>query len=271
MRIRQLEGFRNAIGIAYKVDMFNANIIDKYIKDFSEGNVASKPSTAMLWAELSILNKPAVYSNYTKIINSEYTSNDAFRKLLLRNKANKQLNHIVEAQVERIAKNVDYTEKVLSSYEMPLKEYHKMLSEQKKGSVASRRKIMEDVLVQREQVMRSEGINIPNTFSYRNLDVMTQQLHMEAQSKAQHEEVLEMNHQAEVNGKSPVYTGKKWVWSHKINTRHRKMARYPVIPLDETFTVVNDKTGKADEMLYPRDADGSPSNVYGCACTVDYS
>ena len=49
--------------VAYKIQFFNNAKVDNYVRSFNEGN-PEKPSHAMLWAELSILNKPEVYRNY---------------------------------------------------------------------------------------------------------------------------------------------------------------------------------------------------------------
>jgi len=255
---------------AYKIQQYNNFVIDDYVKSVDEGN-PNKPSEAMLWVDLAVLNKPSVYKNYQKIITSKYTSNDAFHKMLIRNKAQKDLNRVVESQVERIAKNVDFVESTLKNFEMPLQEYHRMLDEQKNRSVANRRKVMEEVAVARGDILASEGLNIPSSYSYRDLDVLSEQLLRESQSKSEWEEVQAMNEESVANGKSEVYTKKQWIWTGAgKTTRHSEMESYPVIDLDNTFQVVDENTDTLDEMLYPRDTNGSFENVAGCVCEIEY-
>ena len=255
---------------AYKIQQYNNFVIDDYVKSVDEGN-PNKPSEAMLWVDLAVLNKPSVYKNYQKIITSKYTSNDAFHKMLIRNKAQKDLNRVVESQVKRIAKNVDFVESTLKNFEMPLNEYHRMLDEQKNRSVANRRKVMEEVAVARGDILASEGLNIPSSYSYRDLDVLSEQLLRESQSKSEWEEVQAMNEESVANGKSEVYTKKQWVWTGAgKTTRHAEMESYPVIDLDNTFQVVDENTDTLDEMLYPRDTNGSFENVAGCVCEIEY-
>ena len=255
---------------AYKIQQYNNFVIDDYVKSVDDGN-PQKPSEAMLWVDLAVLNKPSVYKNYQKIITSKYTSNDAFHKMLIRNKAQKDLNRVVESQVERIAKNVDFVESTLKNFEMPLNEYHRMLDEQKNRSVANRRKVMEEVAVARGDILASEGLNIPSSYSYRDLDVLSEQLLRESQSKSEWEEVQAMNEESVANGKSERYTQKKWVWTGAgKTTRHSEMESYPVIDLDSTFQVVDENTDTLDEMLYPRDTNGSFENVAGCVCEIEY-
>ena len=256
--------------VAYKVQAFNNKIIDDYIESVDNNNPI-KPTTAMLWAELSVLNKPNVYAKYQKIITSQYTSNDAFYKMLLRNKADAQLNKIVEKEVLRVAKNVDFVESVLRNYEVSFKAYKEMLVEQHNRSVANRRQVIEDVLVQRDIINRTEGLNIPNTYNYRDLDVMTKQLQEEMRSKADYEECKAMNEEAIANGKDAIITKKKWIHTDLgKTTRHQEMGQYPEIDFEDLFQVEDENTGTVDSMLHPRDDNGSPENVYGCVCEIDY-
>lgn len=255
---------------AYRVQQYNNVVIDDYVESVDEGN-PKKPSPAMLWAELSVLNKPAVYQNYQKIINSKYTSNEAFRKMLIKNKAEKDLNRIVESQVNRVAKNVDFVESTLKNYEVPLKEYQKILDEQKNRSVANRVNVMKEVAMQREELMRSEGLNIPPSYSYRDLDVLTEQLHMQSQSASDWEEAVAMNEEAEAQGKEKPFTQKRWIHTHDgKTTRHQEMGNYPTIDFNDMFQVEDENSGTIDQMLYPRDLNGSIENVAGCVCDIEY-
>ena len=223
----------------------------------------------MLWADLTVLNKPSVYRNYQKIINSKYTSDSAFNKMLIRNKAEKDLNRIVESQVNRVAKNLDYVERTLKTYEVPLKDYQEILDKQKNRSVANRNKILEDVAKAREEIMASEGLNIPSSYTYRDLDALSENLHMQSQSASEWEEAVAMNDEAEANGKQPVYNQKQWEWTGTgKTTRHIEMGNYPVIDFNDLFQVEDENSGIIDEMLYPRDLNGSIENVAGCVCQL---
>lgn len=226
----------------------------------------------MLWAELSVLNKPEVYKNYNRIINSKFTSNDNFYKLLIRNKAQKDLNAVVEAEVERISKNLDYVEQVLRNYDVPTQEYNKLVNQQKNKSLANRQKILEEVTVKSNDLLVSEGLNIQsNVFSYRNLETTAQSLLRQSQMSAGFEEATGINQEAVDNGKSEVYTHKVWVWTGAGATTRHESNHLQKVRIDEPFIVVNDATLDIDEMMYPCDPSGSPSNAYICYCEVDYT
>ena len=261
---------KQAKEVAYRIQQYNNFVIDDYVESVDDSN-PKKPSPAMLWADLSVLMKPAVYQNYQKIINSKYTSDKAFDKMLVRAKAEKDLNRIVEEQVNRIGKNVDYVEKVLNQVTMPLNDYHRMLDEQKNRSVANRMKIMEDVAKQREEIMQSEGFNIPSEYSYRDLDVLSENLMRQSQSASDWEEAVAMNNEAEANGEPLPFTQKRWIHTHDgATTRHQEMGNYPPIPFEDYFQVEDENSGIVDEMLYPRDTNGSIENVAGCVCDIEY-
>ena len=72
--------------VAYKIQVYNNNVIDKYIEDFENDETIPKPSQATLYANLWILNKPHVNKQYQKIINSKYTSDKALFEMLMKNK-----------------------------------------------------------------------------------------------------------------------------------------------------------------------------------------
>ena len=256
--------------VAYKIQFFNNGQIDDYVKSFNDGN-PEKPTDAMLWAELAILNKPEVYRNYNRIINSKYTSNDNLNKMLIRNKANKDLNRIVEAELERIVKNLNYVEQVLSKYEVPQKEYEKLIRQQKESSLANRRQILEKVAIQANNLLVSEGLNIPShVFTYRDLEGTARSMIRSSQMQSKFEEIKSINDNYRNEGKSDVYTEKVWIHTHGGKTTRHMSNHMQTVNIDEPFIVVNDATLEIDEMMYPMDPAGSPGNAYCCWCEMDF-
>ena len=256
---------------AYKIQVYNNNKIDEFVKSYNSDNPTVKPSESMLWAELSVLNKPEVYRNYNRIINSKYTSNEAFEKMLVKNKANKELNRIVEAEVERIAKNLDYVEQVMQKYEVPMKMYNDYKAQQASKSLANRQKILNDVAVQANDLLVSEGINIPsNVFSYRNLDATAENLLRQSQMQAKHEEINAINDNYVNEGKDKIYKTKQWIWTGEGKTTRHGSNHLQIRQLNEPFIIVNDETLEIDELMYPSDPAGSPGNTFICYCDIEY-
>ena len=255
---------------AYKIQLYNNAKVDELVRKMNDGEMG-KPAPSMLWAELSILNKPDVYRNYNRIINSKYTSNDNLNKLLVKNKANNELNRIVEAEVERIAKNLDYVEQVMLRYEVPQQAYEDLKAKQKNRSMANRKEILEQVAIQSNELLVSEGLNIPtNVFTYRNLDATAENLLRQSQMQSRHEEINQINDNYVNEGKSQVYNGKEWIWTGEGQTTRHASNDHQKRYVNEPFIITNDNTLEIDELMYPSDPAGSPSNTFICYCDVEY-
>ena len=89
---------------------------------------------------------------------------------------------------------------------------------------------------------------------------------------AEYEAVTYANARAVILGKNEIYKTKTWVWSHKAHTRHSNMSGNTV-PVNDPFYVVNEKTGEACNLMFPRDyaRDLSGANTVNCGCSVKYN
>ena len=257
---------------AYQIQLYNDRLIDKYVESFSsDEDLTVKPTNSQLWVELSILNRPDVYKNYQRIINSKYTSNEAFDNILIKNKANKELNRIVEAEVERISKNLDYVEQVMRKYNVPFDEYKRLIKEQKTNSVGNRQRILKDVAIKANDLLVSDGLNIPsNVFSYRNLEATAENLLRQSQMMSKHEEINAINDNYVSEGKDKVYNGKEWIWTGAGKTTRHASNHLQKRQLNEPFIIVNDATLEIDDLMYPSDPNGSYGNTFICYCEVNY-
>lgn len=256
---------------AYKIQLYNNYQVDELVKKYNEGETISKPAPSQLWADLAVLNKPEVYNNYNHIINSKYTSNDNLDKLLIKNKANKELNRIVEAELERIVKNLDYVEQVMQKYEIPQQAYEDFKRKQRDKSIANRKEILEQVAIKSNDLLVSEGLNIPsNVFTYRNLEATAENLLRQSQMQSKHEEINSINDNYINQGKNAVYTGKEWIWTGAGKTTRHASNHLQRRSVNEPFIIVNDETLDIDELMYPSDPTGSFSNTFICYCEVEY-
>ena len=252
---------------AYRIQVYNNNVIDKYIEDFINDETIAKPSQATLYADLWILNKPHVNKQYQKILNSKYTSDKALFEMLIKNKANARLTTVVEAELERINKNLDYTEKVLKTHELNLKEYQKIAKRESK--IANRKNIMERSVKDLDFIRSKFGVNIqPNVFSYRDLENTAEALNRQTQMAASWDEYDAINQEAKEKGLPDVYTQKEWIWTGEGLTTRHESNHGQIVDFYETFTIVNDANGDVDELMYPCDPNGSFSNTGICYCQM---
>ena len=250
---------------AYYIQVYNNNVIDKFIEDWSNDETVARPTQSMLYGELYVLNKPTVYKQYNRIINSKYTSNSALQHMLIRNKADARLNSIVEAELDRINKNLDYTEKVLGKYELNLKEYQKIAK--RENIIANRKSIMEKSVKDLDFIRNQFGINIqPNVFTYKDLDTTAEALNRQTQMNATWEEYDAINQEARSKGLPDVYTQKEWIWTNEGMTTRHSANDGQVVDFNEPFQCIHDVTGEVEPLMYPSDPNGSFENTWICYC-----
>lgn len=250
---------------AYYIQVFNNNVIDKFIADHIKGESVSRPTQAFLYGELYVLNKPEVYKQYNRIINSKYTSDSAMQQMILRNKADARLNTIVESELGRINKNLDYTEKVLGTHELNLKEYQKIAKREK--ATANRKNIMERCVKDVDFIRSEFGVNIPsNVFTYRDLDITAEALNRQTQMGATFEEYDAINQEARLNGLPDVYTEKEWIWTNEGQTTRHSQNDGQTVGFYDYFQCIHDVTGEVEPLMYPSDPNGSFENTWICYC-----
>lgn len=250
---------------AYYIQVYNNRVIDKFIEDWTNDENIARPTQAMLYGDLYVLNKPHVYKQYNRIINSKYTSDKAFQQMLIRNKADARLNTIVEAELDRINKNLDYTEKVLGKYELNLKEYQKIAKREKE--IANRKNIMEKSVKDLDFIRSQFGVNIqPNVFTYRDLDTTAEALNRQTQMNATWEEYDAINQEARSKGLPDVYTQKEWIWTNEGMTTRHSSNDGQVVDFYEPFQCIHDVTGEVEPLMYPSDPNGSFENTWICYC-----
>ena len=250
---------------AYYIQVYNNKVIDKFIEDWTNDENVARPTQAMLYGDLYVLNKPHVYKQYNRIINSKYTSNKTLQQMLIRNKADARLNTIVESELSRINSNLDYTEKVLGKYELNLKEYQKIAKREK--AIANRKNIMERSIKDTNFMSSKFGINIqPNVFTYRDLDTTAEALNRQTQMNATFEEYDAINQEARDKGLPDVYTQKEWIWTNEGMTTRHSSNDGQTVGFYDYFQCIHDVTGEVEPLMYPSDPNGSFENTWICYC-----
>lgn len=253
---------RNNKQTAYKIQFYNNQRVDELILN-QDNNEYTKPTQSMLYADLEVLTRPQVYNNYNKLIQSPYIRDDTVQQMLIRNKANKEVDRIVTAELERVTNNLRYVENVLRAYDVPKQEYQKLLDQQKQNSINNRRQLWEEVARQAQGLNASEGLNIKMPEPYMNLDTFTENL-MRQQSMTSE---WELRQEESKNGAG--YTKKKWIHTGAGKTTRHTSNHLQEVDFNDTFVILNDVTGDIDEIDYPCDPSGSPSNCAICYCEFE--
>ena len=66
------------------------------------------------------------------------------------------------------------------------------------------------------------------------------------------------------------YTGHRWIWTGEgLTTRHASN-HLQNRKINEPYVILNDVTMDIDELMYPCDPSGGPSNTYICYCEEEF-
>lgn len=258
---------RNNKKTAYKIQLYNNRLVDDII--LNQNNGYQKPTHSMLYADIEALLKPQVYNNYNRLMKSPYIRNDTIQSMLIQNKAQKDLNSIVEKELARVTNNLNYVEKVVQKYEVPKTEYQKLLDTQKENSIRNRRQVWEEVARQANNLNASEGLNIKMPEPYINLDTFTENLMRQNKMTSEWETYQEENRLSEEAGDGTLYDEKVWIHTDAGKTTRHASNHMQTVPFNETFVILNDDNGDIDEIDHPCDPNGSPSNCAICYCEME--
>ena len=253
--------------VGVKVKAFQDSIIDDMVADPDRYEILSD---SVLYASVESAIKPAVYNNYKALLDSPYIKNDSVQEMLILTKANKDVARIAEAELAQMKSNLKYVENVLNKYDVVNKEYKKVLNES--GKLSNRKQVLETVsknISTANNMATSPTMNIPRIQPYYDLDFVSEKLLRENRMSSAYEIMEEENRIAEENGNDAPHSQKMWVWTNIGKTTRHESNDGQTVDFDDYFTIINDSNGDVDEILYPSDPNGSPSNCAVCYCELE--
>ena len=267
--------------VGLQVKAAQDNIIDEMVANSDRYEILSD---SVLYASIESAIKPAVYNNYKPLLDSPYIKNDSVQDMLILTKANKDVARIAEAELAQMKSNLKYVENVLNKYEVLNSEYKKALTSNK---LANRKQLLESVIKSKDSVnslntrLREAGtsmypnLRIPDSpmyFTsqrYYDLDFFSEKMLRENRMSSAYEIMEEENRLAEENGNDAPHSQKMWVWTGIGKTTRHESNDGQTVDFDDYFTIINDSNGDVDEILYPCDPNGSPSNCAVCYCELE--
>ena len=86
---------------------------------------------------------------------------------------------------------------------------------------------------------------------------------------SEYEAYQEENRLSIENGDGALYTKKKWIWTGEGATTRHESNNMQEVDFNDTFVIVNDVTLDIDEIDYPCDPNGTPSNCAICYCELE--
>ena len=189
-------------------------------------------------------------------------------------------NDLSKLEAERVIKNLDYIENVLTNVDVDIAKYEALV--EKLPHHVSRKDVIERCIKEgselpptRRQVWLEKnlerGASYNKTYSYKELNQLSRDLERYKTHRLDYETSIMENRQADREGYGRVNDTKTWIWSQLEKTRHQGMDG-ETVPLTAKFEVVNEMTGDIDYLLFPGDVSNDTnncSNICNCGCTFE--
>ena len=251
--------FRNRLQV-----VANEAVDDFVLTYYDETRLPTLPrySASYLMQEIQALNQAETNRQFSRILDRGILRKDTVNRLQARMTANQVATILTDVEVERIQKNVLWTERVMQQADINIEKYSKLAS--KLEPTASRKAMIEKCL--------ENGTSITGRqYTYKELRNVHKGLAKYQTNKLDLEASRMENWQAIRDGQEPYITSKTWIWSTLENTRHENMDNQTV-PLDSKFEVLNEVTGEVDYLMFPGDIENENHNCSNtCNCMCSYT
>ena len=188
---------------------------------------------------------------------------------------------VTTIEVERMVKNLNYIENVLTNANIDIGKYEALV--EKLPQSTSRKEILERCIMtdtplpaNRRQAFLERALERGHNYkgrqyTYKELNQLSRDLERYKTNRLDYETAIMENRQANREGYDNVNQTKTWIWSTLENTRHEELDG-ETIPITSKFEVVNSQTGDVDYLLFPGDVandHNNCSNICNCQCSYE--
>lgn len=265
-----------------RIQFVNNRLVDKKILEWNnefDTDIYDPYKVDTIAAEIAALNKVATTQDLQRILRHSVVTRNPQTELEATKVINSVQGKLSTIEAERVVKNLDYIENVLTSADVDIGKYEALV--EKLPYQTSRKEVLERCIVKGEDLPVSKrqrwleknlerGASYNKEYSYRELNQLSRDLERYKTNRLDYETAIMENRQADREGYGPVNTEKVWIWSQLDRTRHSEMDG-EIVGLTEKFEVVNEITGDTDYLRFPQDVDNDHSNCSNiCNCQCSY-
>lgn len=265
-----------------RIQFINNRLIDKRILSFTReinDDIYDPYDPKIIAAEIAGYNKIATTKDLQRILTHSAVTRNVQTELEARKVINNVKDTLSQIEAERVVKNLDYIDNVMTSTDVDIKKYEALI--EKLPPHVSRKEVLERCIVEGSDLPPTErqrwleknlrrGASYNKKYTYKELNQLSRDLERYKTNRLDYEKAIMENKQADREGYGPVNTEKVWIWSQLDRTRHREMDGESV-GLTEKFEVVNEITGDTDYLRFPQDVDNDHSNCSNiCNCQCSY-
>lgn len=259
-----------------RIQFVNNDLVDQLVLGHDE--VYDPFTVENIAYQINLVNQPATTSDLQRILGHSLVTRSLESEVEARRVIGEVSDSLTKLEVERVVKNLDYVENVLSTSEVAIDKYEALI--EKLPRQVSRREVLEKCITGERELPASKrqawlernlerGASYNKEYSYRELNQLSRDLERYKTHRLDYETALMENRQADREGYDRVNESKTWIWSTLEKTRHRDMDG-ETVDLTESFTVMNEVTGDIDYLRFPGDVENDHnncSNICNCGCS----
>ena len=270
--------------IHMRVQLTNNRLVDKKILEWNDeipSDVYDPYSPSVIAGEITGYNRIATTQDFQRILKHSVIRRNPQTVLEATKVINNVTGDLTTIETERVIKNLNYVENVLTNANIDIKKYEALV--EKLPQSTSRKEVLERCILKGSELPANKrqafleralerGHNYKGRqYSYKELNQLSRDLERYKTNRLDYETAIMENRQANREGYENVNQTKTWIWSTLEKTRHEEMDG-ETVPITSKFEVTNSQTGDVDYLLFPGDVandHNNCSNICNCGCSYD--
>ena len=267
-----------------QIKLVNNRLVDKKILEWDDEidtNIYDPYSQTSISSEIIGYNKIATSKDLQRVLKKSIVARNPQTKLEATRVLNDVADTITNIEVERMIKNLNYVENVLTNANVDIEKYNALV--EKLPVSTPRKDVIERCILQGNELPANRrqafletalerGENYKGRrYTYKELDQLSRDLERYKTNRLDYETAIMENKQAYREGYDNVNQTKTWIWSTLERTRHQEMDG-ETVPVSAKFEVINEQTGDVDYLLFPGDIandHNNCSNICNCQCSYE--
>lgn len=267
-----------------RIQLTNNRLVDKKILEWDDEIDTDlydpyKPET--ITSEIIGYNRLATSKDLQRVLKHSIIQSNPQTRVEVTRVLNNVAGTLTNIETERIIKNLDYVENVLTNANVDINKYETLV--EKLPQSTSRKEVLERCILKNnelpankrqaflETALERGGNYKGRQYTYKELNQLSRDLERYKTNRLDYETAIMENRQAYREGYEKINETKTWIWSTLEKTRHEEMDG-ETIPLSSKFEVTNSQTGDVDYLLFPGDVandHNNCSNICNCQCSYE--
>jgi hypothetical protein len=266
------------------IQFHNNRLVDKKIVEWNEEipvDVRDPYAPGMIARTINGYNVAATSKDLQRVLKHSVVTRNPQTELEARKLISSISGDVTTIEVERMVKNLNYVENVLTNANVDIGKYEALVK--KLPQTTSRKEVLERCIMtdtplpaNRRQAFLERALERGHNYkgrqyTYKELNQLSRDLERYKTNRLDYETAIMENRQANREGYENVNQTKTWIWSTLENTRHEELDG-ETIPITSKFEVVNSQTGDVDYLLFPGDVandHNNCSNICNCQCSYE--